>query len=65
MINGHEVAPVAFSSRSSRKENQKKAAEANESFPTREKEDLINESYQRAKQVRKPKAEDGSSKYAI
>ena len=39
-VPGHEVAPVTFSPRSKRKENQEairqQAAEANESFPTKE-----------------------------
>ena len=53
-VDGHEVAPVTFRPRSSQKANQdkirKKAVEANESFPTREKKkSFARESYQRAK----------------
>ena len=53
-VDGHEVAPVTFSPRSSQKANQdkirKNAVEANESFPTREKKkSIVSESYRRAK----------------
>ena len=66
-VDGHEVAPVTFSPRSTRKEKQAKvrlqAAEANESFPLREQEkSVIKSSLARAKQAVRPNDEGGSSK---
>ena len=65
-VDGHEVAPVTFSPRSTRKENQAKirqAAEANELFPPREqKKSIIKSSLNRTKQALRPNDEAGSSK---
>ena len=66
-IYGHEVAPVTFSPRSTRKEKQAKirlqAEEANESFPPRdEKKSTIKCSLKRAKQATRLNDGAGSSK---
>ena len=64
---GPEVAPVTFSPRSKRKENQEtirqQAAEANESFsPRKQKMSIIKSSFKRAKQATRPNDGAGSSK---
>ena len=69
-VDGHEVAPVTFSPRSTQNENQskmkKKVEEANESLPPREtKRIIIKDSVKRAKQLTKRKYGPGSSKDSV
>ena len=66
-VNRHEVAPVTFSPKSTRKEKQAKirlqVAEANESFPPGEqKKGIIKSSLARAKQAVRPNDEANNSK---
>ena len=66
-VDGHEVAPVTFSPRSTRKENQAKirqqAAEANDLFRPREQEEsIIKSSLKRTKQATRPNDGADSSK---
>ena len=69
-VDGHEVAPVTFSPRATRKEKQAKirlqAAEANESFlPRKQKKNIIKSNLARAKQAVRPNDEAGSSKHSM
>ena len=71
-VDGHEVAPITLSPRSTQNENRskikKKVEEANGSFPPREtKRNIIKDSVQRAKQLTKTKRKDGpgSSKDSV
>ena len=69
-VDGHEVAPVSFSPRSKRKENQEtirqKAADANESLPPKEqKMSIIKSSLKRAKQATRSNDGAGSSKNSM
>ena len=69
-VDGHEVAPVTFSPKSTRKEKQAKirlqVAEANESFPPREqKKSIIKSSLACAKQAVRPNDEANNSKDSI
>ena len=71
-VDGHEVAPVTFSPRSTQNENRsnmkKTAEEANEYFPPGEtKRKILKDSVKRAKQLTKTKGKDGpgSSKDSV